>query len=165
MDSDLITVKVLINRVLFKPALINIGYECYFIMDKNLVMELRLPRVKIPFKLITSFVKENIKEPWVEIIQIIKFSINIQGYRRNIFIYIVPTLLNLIVIRLLWIRENDIIIRFAIDILIINSYGLIISMKIIPALLKIKELMAVLFIILIKGARKRQKPLTVFKYC
>ena len=63
MDSNLITVKALINRVLFKPALINTGCEYYSIMDENLIIKLRLPRVKIPPKLITGFIKENTKEP------------------------------------------------------------------------------------------------------
>ena len=132
-------------------------------MDKDLITELRLPRVKIPLKPIIRFIKENTKEPWVEIIKIIKFSIDIQGYRRNIFTYMVPVLLNPVIMGLLWIREDNVIIRPATDILIINSYGLIISIKIIPVLLEIKELMATPFIILVKGARKRQKPLTVFK--
>ena len=56
---------------------INIGCECYSIVDKNLITELWLPRVKIPPKPITGFVKENTKEPWVEIIEIAKFSIDI----------------------------------------------------------------------------------------
>ena len=77
MDSDSITVKVLINGVSFKPVLINIGCECYSIMDKDFVTELRLPRVKIPPKPIIGFIKENIKEPWVEITEIAKFFINI----------------------------------------------------------------------------------------
>ena len=77
MDSDSITVKVLINGVLFKPMLIDTGCKCYSIVDKDLVMELRFPRVKIPLKLITGFIKENIKEPWVEIIKIVKFFIDI----------------------------------------------------------------------------------------
>ena len=77
MHSDLITVKVLINKVLLKRILINTGYEYYTIVDKNLVIELRLPRVKIPPKLIIGFVKENTKEPWVEITKIVKFSIDI----------------------------------------------------------------------------------------
>ena len=77
MDGDLITVEALINRVFFKPALINIGYKCYFIVNKDLIIELRFPCVKIPPKPIISFIKENIKEPWVEIIEIVKFSINI----------------------------------------------------------------------------------------
>ena len=63
MDSDLIIVEILINGILFKPVLINTGYKCYSILDKDLVMELRLPRVKIPPKLIIGFIKENIKEP------------------------------------------------------------------------------------------------------
>ena len=75
----------------------------------------------------------------------------------------VPALLNLIIIGLLWKKEDNIIIRLATNILIINSYGLTILIKIIPILLKIKELMAAPFIILVKRARKRQKPLTVFK--
>ena len=74
-----------------------------------------------------------------------------------------PALLNPIIIGLPWIKKDDIIIRSITNILIINSYGLIILIKIIPVLLKIKELMAAPFIILIKRARKRQKPLTVFK--
>ena len=39
MDNDLITVKVLINGVLVKPALINISYRYYSIVDKDLVTE------------------------------------------------------------------------------------------------------------------------------
>ena len=77
MDSDLITVKVLINKVSFKPVLINTGCEYYSIVDKDFITELRFPRVKIPPKPITGFIKENIKEPWMEMIEIIKFSINI----------------------------------------------------------------------------------------
>ena len=75
----------------------------------------------------------------------------------------VPALLNPVIIGLPWIREDDIIIKPAINTLIINSYGLTISIKIIPVLLEIKELTVAPFIILVKGARKRQKPLTVFK--
>ena len=74
-----------------------------------------------------------------------------------------PALLKLVIIRLLWIREDDIIIRFTTDILIINSYRLTILIKVVPVILKIKKLMAVLFIILVKRARRYQKPLTVFK--
>ena len=77
MDSNSITVEILINGVLFKPALINTGYEYYFIVDKDFVTELRFPRVKIPLKPIIGFVKENIKEPWVEIMEIAKFFIDI----------------------------------------------------------------------------------------
>ena len=63
MDGDLIIVEALINRVSFKFALINIGCECYFIMDKDFITELRLPRVKIPPNPIIRFIKENTKEP------------------------------------------------------------------------------------------------------
>ena len=63
MDGDLITVEALINGVSFKPALIDTGCKCYSIVDKDLITELRLPRVKIPPKSITGFIKENIKEP------------------------------------------------------------------------------------------------------
>ena len=55
---------------------------------------------------------------------------------------------------LLWIREDNMIIRPATDTLIINSYGLTILIKITPVLLEIKELIITPFIILIKGARK-----------
>ena len=63
MDGNLITVKVLISRVLFKPILINTGYKCYSIVDKDLITKLRLPPVKISFKSIISFIKKNIKKP------------------------------------------------------------------------------------------------------
>ena len=63
INNNLITVEVLINRILFKPALINIDCEHYFIMDKNLITELRFPRVKILFKPIIGFINENTKEP------------------------------------------------------------------------------------------------------
>ena len=77
MDGNLITVETLINGVLFKPTLINTGCKYYSIVDKDLITELQLPRVKIPPKPITGFIKENTKEPWVEITEIAKFSIDI----------------------------------------------------------------------------------------
>ena len=77
MSNNLIIVEVFTNRVLFKPALINTGCKYYFIMDKDLIMELRFPRVKIPPESIIGFIQENIKEPWVEITEITKFFINI----------------------------------------------------------------------------------------
>ena len=57
--------------------LINTNYEYYSILDKNLITELRFPRVRILPKPITGFIKENTKEPRVEIAEITKFSINI----------------------------------------------------------------------------------------
>ena len=63
MDSDLIIVKVLINRVLFKFVLINIGCQYYSIVNKDFITELWLLLVKIPSKPITGFIEENIKEP------------------------------------------------------------------------------------------------------
>ena len=101
MNSNLIIVEILINGVLFKPVLINTGCECYSIVDKDFVTELRFPRVKIPLKPIIGFIKENTKESWVEITENVKFFIDIQGYRRNIFAYVVPALLNPVMIGLL----------------------------------------------------------------
>ena len=63
MDNNLITVEVLINGVLFKLILTNTNYKCYSIVDKDLITELRLPRVKIPLKPIKGLIKENTKEP------------------------------------------------------------------------------------------------------
>ena len=77
MDGDLIIVKVLINRVLFKSIFINTGCEYYSIMDKDLITKLRLLRIKIPPKPIIGFMKKNTKEPWVKITEIVKFFINI----------------------------------------------------------------------------------------
>ena len=77
----------------------------------------------------------------------------------------VLTLLNPVIIRLPWIREDNIIIRPVTSTLIINSYGLIISTKEIPILLKIKELMVTLFVILIKGLRNAKNRLLYLRYC
>ena len=77
INNNSITVEILINKVLFKPTLINTGYKCYSIVNKDFITELRLPRVKIPPKPITGFIKENTKELWVEIIKIVKFFIDI----------------------------------------------------------------------------------------
>ena len=67
------------------------------------------------------------------------------------------------IIRLPWIKENDIIIRPVTDTLTINSYGLTISTKETPVLSEIKELPAAPFTTLIKGVKKRQKSVTVVK--
>ena len=78
MDGNFITVEVLINGVLFKAVLINISCECYFIMDKDFITELRFLHIKILRKPILGFIKENIKELWVEITEIRNFSLIFQ---------------------------------------------------------------------------------------
>ena len=100
MDGNSITVEILVNKVLFKPVLIDISYKYYSIINKNFITKLRLPRVKIPLNPVTGFIKENTKKPGVEITKIVKFSIDIQGYKRDIFIYVVPALLNPVIIGL-----------------------------------------------------------------
>ena len=75
----------------------------------------------------------------------------------------VPALLNPVIIGLPWMREDDMIIKLITNTWIINSYGLIISIKTTPVLSEIKELTAAPFTILVKRARRYQKPLTVFK--
>ena len=73
------------------------------------------------------------------------------------------TLLNPVIIRLPWIKKDNIIIKPIINTLIINSYNLTISTKITPILSEMKKLTVTPFTILIKRARKHQKPLIVFK--
>ena len=141
----------------------NSGYKYYSIVNKNLVTELWFPRVKIPSKPVTGFIKENTKKPGVEITNIVKFSINIEGYRQNIFSYMVLTLSNLITMGLLSIKKENIIIRTITNTLIINSCNLTTSTKETLVSLKIKELIATPFATLIKGARKRKKLSIVFK--
>ena len=46
-------------------------------MDKDFIIKLRFRCVKILFKPIIGFIKENIKKPWVKIIKIVKFFIHI----------------------------------------------------------------------------------------
>ena len=69
----------------------------------------------------------------------------------------VPILLNLVIIGLLWIKEDNVIIKPATNTLIINSYGLTISIKITPVLSEIKELTAAPFVTLVKRAQKMPK--------
>ena len=57
--------------------LINTGCKYYFIVNKDFITELRLPRIKNLLKPIIRFIKKNTKEPRVEITEIIKFSIDI----------------------------------------------------------------------------------------
>ena len=70
------------------------------------------------------------------------------------FIIVEIWCLTLYLFHRLGIKENDIIIKPVTDILIINSYSLMVLIKITPVLSEIKELTAAPFIILIKGARK-----------
>ena len=65
-----------------------------------------------------------------------------------------PVLSNPVSMKLLWIKEDAVIIGPITNTVTINSYGLAILMKIISVLLKIKELTAAPFAILMKRASK-----------
>ena len=63
MDNNLIIVEVLINGILFKPALINTGYEYYSIVNQDLITELRLPRVKSRLNRSRALLRKILRNP------------------------------------------------------------------------------------------------------
>ena len=74
----------------------------------------------------------------MEIIKITEFTIDILRYKRNIFTRVVPALFNPVIIRIPYIKKNNIIIKPAINTLIIKSYDLTILIQITPVLLNVE---------------------------
>jgi hypothetical protein len=89
MNNFLFYINILIDSAKFIKAFINNGCLCYAVFNEFMVRALKLSRIFIFFKFL-KLAKENIKEK--KTFFITYANVNINGYKKRIFGYVIKKL-------------------------------------------------------------------------
>ena len=86
MDSSPFLVFIRVNQKVFTSVLVDTGYLSYGIINAYFASRYSLQRILITPRLIIGFSTD----VELEITNVIKLEINLDGYKEDIFLYVVP---------------------------------------------------------------------------
>jgi hypothetical protein len=108
MDNFPFYINILINLAKFIKIFINNGYLCYTAFNKFIIRALKLPRIFILYKFL-KLAKEDMKERKISFI--IYANVDIDGYKKRIFKYVIKKLTFLLILGNLWLKHNNVIYK------------------------------------------------------
>jgi hypothetical protein len=108
MDSSLFYINILINSAKFIKAFINNNCLCYTVFNEFIVRALKLSRIFIPYKSL-KLAEENMKERKISFITYA--NVDIDGYKKRIFGYIIKKLAFPFILGNPWLKYNNMIYK------------------------------------------------------
>jgi hypothetical protein len=108
MNSFSFYINTLINLAKFIKAFINNGCLCYTTFNEFMVRALKLPRIFI-FYIFLKLAKEDIKER--KIFFITYANVDIDGYKKRIFGYVIKKLAFSLILGNPWLKYNNVIYK------------------------------------------------------
>jgi CTP:phosphocholine cytidylyltransferase-like protein len=108
IDSFLFYINILINSAKFIKAFVNNGYLCYAAFNKSMVRALKLPRIFISHKFLT-LAEEDMEEKKISFITYANVDIN--GYKKRIFGYVIKKLAFPLILKDFWLKYNNVIYK------------------------------------------------------
>jgi hypothetical protein len=108
MDSSFFYINTLINSAKFIKAFINNGCLCYAAFNESMVRALKLPRIPIFHKSL-KLAEEDMKERKISFITYA--NVDIDGYKKRIFGYVIKKLVFSFILRNPWLKHNNVIYK------------------------------------------------------
>jgi hypothetical protein len=108
MNSSFFYINTLINSAKFTKAFINNGCLCYAAFNEFMVRALKLPRIFIFHKFL-KLVEKDMKERKISFITYA--NVDIDGYKKRIFGYVIKKLAFPLILGDLWLKYNDVIYK------------------------------------------------------
>jgi hypothetical protein len=108
MDSSLFYINTLINSAKFIKAFIDNGYLCYAVFNEFMIRALKLPRIPISYKFL-KFAEEDMEERKISFITYA--NVDIDGYKKRIFGYVIKKLAFSFILKDPWLRHNNVIYK------------------------------------------------------
>jgi hypothetical protein len=105
MNSSLFYINILINSAKFTKAFINNNCLCYTAFNIFIIRALKLPRIFISHKFL-KLTEENIKEKKISFITYA--NVDIDGYKKRIFGYVIKKLAFPFILRDPWLKHNNV---------------------------------------------------------
>jgi hypothetical protein len=108
MDSSPFYINILINSAKFVKTFINNGCLCYAAFNEFMVRVLKLPRIFIFHKFL-KLAEEDIEER--KIFFITYANVDINGYKKRIFGYVIKKLVFPLILGDLWLKHTNVIYK------------------------------------------------------
>jgi hypothetical protein len=108
MNSSFFYINTLINSAKFIKAFINNNCLCYAVFNEFMVRALKLSRIFISYKFL-KLAEKNIKERKISFITYV--NVDIDGYKKWIFGYVIKKLAFFFILGDLWLRYNNVIYK------------------------------------------------------
>jgi hypothetical protein len=108
MDSSPFYIDTLINSAKFIKAFINNGCLCYAAFNEFMVRALKLPRIPIFYKFL-KFAEKDMEERKISFITYA--NVNINGYKKRIFGYVIKKLAFPLILGDPWLKYNNVIYK------------------------------------------------------
>jgi hypothetical protein len=105
MDNSPFYINILINSAKFIKAFIDNGYLCYTAFNEFIVRALKLPRIPISYKFLKLAKKDMEKR---KISFITYANIDIDGYKKRIFEYVIKKLAFSLILGDPWLKYNNV---------------------------------------------------------
>jgi hypothetical protein len=105
MDSFLFYINTLINSAKFTKAFINSGCFCYAAFNEFIIRALKLSRIFISYKSL-KLAEKDMKERKISFITYA--NVDIDGYKKKIFGYVIKKLAFPFILRDPWLKHNNV---------------------------------------------------------
>ncbi|KAI0997402.1 hypothetical protein K3495_g10783 [Podosphaera aphanis] len=107
MNGNPFLVDVLINNLFTVPALIDSGCDCLAAISNSLVRKADLPRIEVSPRKLTE--ATNSVQDGELITEMTKIELDINGYQRTLYAYIIPGLSHGLILGKPWMEREDVI--------------------------------------------------------
>lgn len=108
MNGEPFVIDTLINGIFSVSTLIDNGCECLAAVNESMIRRAKLPRMKITPRKLTGAV-DNGKNQNSSITEITKLEINIDGYQKSLYAYIIPHLSHDLILGKPWMEREDVV--------------------------------------------------------
>ena len=108
MNINSFIIDTLINDIYPVPTLIDNGCECLAAVSDSFVRKAKLPRIEINPRKLTEATSCN-QENEGMINEMTKMKIDIDGYQRNLYAYIIPRLAHDLILGKPWMEREDVV--------------------------------------------------------
>jgi hypothetical protein len=105
MNNSPFYINTLINSAKFIKAFINNGCLCYAVFNEFIIRALKLPRIPIPHKFL-KLAKKDIKKRKISFITYA--NVDIDGYKKRIFGYVIKKLAFPLILGDPWLKYNNV---------------------------------------------------------
>jgi hypothetical protein len=105
MDSFPFYINILINSAKFIKVFINNDYLCYAAFNEFIIRALKLPRISISHRFL-KLAEEDMKERKISFITYA--DVNIDGYKKRIFGYVIKKLAFPLILGDPWLKYNNV---------------------------------------------------------
>ncbi|KAI0994388.1 hypothetical protein K3495_g13794, partial [Podosphaera aphanis] len=108
MNGTSFVIDTLINNLISVPTLIDNGCECLAAVSNSIVRKARLPRLQISPRKLTKATNDNQGKSEL-ITEMTKMEIDIDGYKRTLYAYIIPQLSHGLILGKPWMERENVV--------------------------------------------------------